>query len=149
LWDFRTGHLLEKFQGHTKSVYSVAFAPDGLSVVSGSLDRTVRVWDISPATLQALSTPSDDAPEIIVTTSCRHIFAGHSDFVLSVIYPGSTSSLGRVDPTGRTITDPDFDFNWVVSGSKDRNLIFWDAKLDSDPIPLMTLEGHKNSGIMI
>ena len=31
--------------GHSREVYSVAFSPDGKHIVSGSRDRTVKVWD--------------------------------------------------------------------------------------------------------
>lgn len=33
---------------HTDRIHSLAFSPDGQRMVSGSRDRTLRVWDVSP-----------------------------------------------------------------------------------------------------
>ena len=33
--------------GHRDSVYSIAFTPDGKGIVSGSLDNTLNLWDVS------------------------------------------------------------------------------------------------------
>lgn len=146
--------MLEKFEGHDKSVYSVAFSPDGKSLVSGSLDQTLKIWDLSPATLHILSVSPDHnvKPEVIVTRKFRHSFSGHQDYVLTVGYPGLTSSIGRVDPLGRPINDPNFNIDWVVSGGKDRHVIFWNgndgSKAGEDSYsPLLSMSGHKNSGI--
>ena len=37
--------LSKKTVAHSGSVYSVAFSPDGTKIVSGSADRTIKVWD--------------------------------------------------------------------------------------------------------
>jgi glucose repression regulatory protein TUP1 len=150
VWDLRTGHLLERFEGHEKSVYSVSFSPDGQSIVTGSLDQTIRIWNLSPETVKILANPPNHEikPEVIRTMASRQTFSGHGDYVLTVAYPGSQSSLGRVDPDGRPFQGPDLDIDWVLSGGKDRNVMVWNAKdvgSESSP-PLIAMLGHKNSG---
>ncbi|KAJ7830803.1 WD40 repeat-like protein [Mycena olivaceomarginata] len=56
------------FNGHTESVISVAFSPDGKRIVSGSPDWTVRIWDSESG--EPVAGP----------------FNGHSDMVTSVAF---------------------------------------------------------------
>ena len=39
----------EKQSAHSDWVYSVAFSPDGKTIVSGSRDETIKVWDAAAA----------------------------------------------------------------------------------------------------
>jgi WD40 repeat protein len=43
----RTGRLIRNFIGHLDSVTSVAFSPDGKQALSGSGDRTIKLWDLA------------------------------------------------------------------------------------------------------
>jgi WD40 repeat protein/uncharacterized caspase-like protein len=45
LWNAATGELVRKLEGHTDSVVSVTFSPDERHILSGSYDRTIRLWD--------------------------------------------------------------------------------------------------------
>ncbi|KAF9585935.1 general transcription repressor [Lunasporangiospora selenospora] len=117
VWDTVSGVLLERLEGHKDSVYSVAFAPDGKTLVSGSLDRTLKSWELN------LSRGQNGASRGSV---CKATFNGHKDFVLSV----------AVSPDGK----------WVVSGSKDRGVQFWDP---STTAVQFMLQGHKNSVISV
>ena len=46
LWSVQTGQLLDQLAGHEGPVSSLAFAPNGSALVSGSWDHTVRIWNI-------------------------------------------------------------------------------------------------------
>jgi WD40 repeat protein len=71
--------------GHTESVDSVAFSPDGTTVASGSFDGTVRLWEV--ATHRPIGTP----------------LAGHTNTVTSVAFSpdGTTLASGSLDDTVR------------------------------------------------
>ncbi|KAL1689826.1 WD40-repeat-containing domain protein [Schizophyllum commune] len=125
IWDVESGVLLERLRGHRDSVYSVAFTPDGKGLISGSLDKTLKYWDVSGlARGAARRAPGRGGDE--KNSLCTMNFTGHKDYVLSV----------AVSPDGQ----------WVVSGSKDRGVQFWDSRT---AVVQCMLQGHKNSVISI
>ncbi|KAJ6561263.1 WD40-repeat-containing domain protein [Mycena sp. CBHHK59/15] len=132
IWDVATGALLERLRGHRDSVYSVVFTPDGRGIVSGSLDRTLKYWDVSAVGKGGgggggvkRDKEGSEKAEKGGTGQCTVNFVGHKDYVLSV----AVSHDGQ----------------WVVSGSKDRGVQFWDRA----GVLQCMLQGHKNSVISI
>jgi glucose repression regulatory protein TUP1 len=118
VWDTEKGVLVERLEGHKDSVYSVAFSPTGYELLSGSLDKTIKLWELGAPRSGGMMHSA--APRAGV---CKTTFVGHKDFVLSV----------ALSPDGK----------WVVSGSKDRGVQFWNP---IDGQPQFMLQGHKNSG---
>ena len=59
LWDLQAGRQSHLLLGHTKTVQSVLFAPDGKILVSGADDFTLRFWDVSEGKeVRRVDTPS-------------------------------------------------------------------------------------------
>jgi periodic tryptophan protein 2 len=46
VWDAADGGLLARLDAHQKPVLTLAFAPNGKHLVSGSGDNTVRLWGV-------------------------------------------------------------------------------------------------------
>ncbi|KAH8103094.1 WD40 repeat-like protein [Cristinia sonorae] len=46
LWSVQTGKLLDVLTGHEGPISSLAFSPTGNQLVSGSWDKSVRVWNV-------------------------------------------------------------------------------------------------------
>ena len=46
IWNAMTGEVEAELKGHMNYVMSVAFSQDGSQVVSGSVDNTVRIWNV-------------------------------------------------------------------------------------------------------
>ena len=45
LWELSTGQTTRRFVGHTNDILSVSFSADNRQIVSGSRDRTIKLWN--------------------------------------------------------------------------------------------------------
>ena len=45
LWELSTGQTTRRFVGHTGDVLSVSFSADNRQIVSGSRDRSIKLWN--------------------------------------------------------------------------------------------------------
>jgi periodic tryptophan protein 2 len=111
IWSVQTGQLLDRLAGHEGPISSLAFAPNGGVLVSGSWDHGVRIWSIfnrtqtsEPLQLQA------DVLDIAFSPDSRQLAVSTLDGQLtfwSVSEAEQQSGVdGRRDVSGgRKITD--------------------------------------------
>jgi len=51
LWDLQGRQIGQVLRGHTDYIDAVAFSPSGQTLISGSLDKTVKVWNVQTGAL--------------------------------------------------------------------------------------------------
>lgn len=79
IWDSETGKLLhesDKETGHTKTITSLAKSADGSHFLTGSLDKSAKLWDIR--SLELIKTYKTERPVNAVTMSplLNHVVLG-------------------------------------------------------------------------
>ncbi len=65
------------FIGHTEHIWSLAFSPDGKRLVSGSSDKTARIWEVE--TSKEIATLPLDTPRTtnaLTISPCGNVIAG-------------------------------------------------------------------------
>jgi WD40 repeat protein len=55
LWDVTSGRRRSAWRGHVGTVGTLAFSPDGRTLVSGGADAAIRMWDVSQHELEAVA----------------------------------------------------------------------------------------------
>lgn len=83
IFDFTTGRLVKRLQGHEGPVYDLAFSPDGSRLVSAAGDARAFIWDVSAGVI-------------------THRLDGHDDSVNRAIFAGNAAVItGSLDGTVR------------------------------------------------
>ena len=79
---------LKTFRGHSHGVWAVAYAPDGQTIVSGGVDRYVRIWDIETGRLlRSLRGHTADIRALVFTPDGRTLASGSEDRTIRLWNP--------------------------------------------------------------
>ena len=111
---------LKELKGHTDSVHSVAFSSDGTRIVSGSEDKSVRVWDaLTGVELKELKGQTGSVNSVAFSSDGTRIVSGSRDHSVRV-WDVSTGILSDVDVRFSWRLA---DSNWIIS--QEQNPLVW------------------------
>ncbi len=139
--------LQRNLTGHSNSVTSVAISPDGRTLVSGSSDNTIKVWDLVTFREKAtLTGHSDWVLSVAISPDGRTLVSGSYDNTIKVwdlaTLRGKVTLRGFSDDVFSVAISPDG--RTFVTGSVDSTIKVWDLATRS-PRVKATLRGHSNS----
>ncbi|CEL59035.1 Vegetative incompatibility protein HET-E-1 OS=Podospora anserina GN=HET-E1 PE=4 SV=1 [Rhizoctonia solani AG-1 IB] len=101
--DAYTGNVaLGPLTGHQRDITSIDISPDGTRLISGSIDNSIRVWDVQPQPGSDLSTLihltweiNDDGWVVDSSDSSRLLVWVPHDLRASLMHPRSISLISR------------------------------------------------------
>jgi WD40 repeat protein len=143
IWDGMTGGTeIRTFSGHAGPVHSAALSPDGTKVLTGSEDKTARLWNA--ATEDGITTFTGHTSAVYSVAFSRDgtkVLTGSADYTAK-LWNASTGDLittfsGHAGPVYSAALSPDG--TKVLTGSSDCSAKLWDASTGAE---IRTFSGH-------
>lgn len=116
IWNAATGQCEHVLEGHTGYVHSVAFAPDGQTLVTGSHDRTAKIW-------------------CSATSQCKRTMAAHHSYVKAVAF----------SPDGQCVATGSGDCSAMIWDAASGTAKSWIANYGDHSYKVYSLQGHMSS----
>jgi hypothetical protein len=119
-----------RLKGHSDEVSSVAFSWDGKRVVSGSVDKTVRIWNLETEVEEKrLKGHSNPVCSVAISLDGRRVVSGSSDDTLRIWNAITGKEEQKLKGHSASVSTVAFssDGRRVVSGSRDNMICIWNV----------------------
>lgn len=136
--------LVNTFTGHSSFVNYLAISPDGQTLVSGSADKTIKVWNLATGQeIRTLKGHSSFVNYLVISPDGQTLVSGSADKTIKVWNLVSGRELrtlqGHSSSVNSLALSPDGQV--LVSGSADKTIKVWNLASGRQ---LHTLKGHSN-----
>jgi eukaryotic-like serine/threonine-protein kinase len=145
LWEVSTGKLRAQYP---QSVWSVALGTDGRTLVSGSEDRQVRIWDLQQGQFRSLSGHEGSVYAVAISPDQRFVISGSGDRTVKVWDRRAGTVLntftGHRDAVRCLALSADG--RLLASGSWDQTIKLWNLQTNT---LIHTLQGHSDRVVAV
>ncbi|KAJ3117479.1 hypothetical protein HK098_006245 [Nowakowskiella sp. JEL0407] len=132
------GHLwpacLATLEGHSQAIASTAISKDGKWIVSGSYDKTIKIWSMESVVISADgkwivsgSGHSSHVSSVAISTDGKWIVSGSGDKTIKIWLMESGEEIrtltGHLHFVSSVVISTDG--KWIVSGSGDKTIKIW------------------------
>src|SRR5690606_11500858 len=93
VWDMNTGETAHRLGAHVAAVRSIAFSPDGNSLISGSDDNSVILWNLAEGTFVRRHSGHRDTVRIVAFSPDGSQFASGSNDISIIVWNTETGSI--------------------------------------------------------
>ncbi|RKU28056.1 hypothetical protein C6497_10000 [Candidatus Poribacteria bacterium] len=145
LWDTETGRQVKTLKGHTSYVESIAFSPDGHTLVSGSQKGNIRFWHVKTGKHEkTLDLHNESITSITFSQNGQILAYGSHNGTVSLLdvntYENIKTFTGHIDEVQTLTFSPDG--QTLASISIDGTLRLWNVPTGQQK---MGLTGYKET----
>jgi WD40 repeat protein len=127
LWDVGSRRELANLQGHTNTLWQVAFSPDGNYLATASQDQTARLWDTRGRSQQDVLQVSTESVNCLAFSPDSKLLAAGAGKRVKLCDVGTAKMVGTPLLQAATVIGVGFlpDGRTLISGGGDGKLRLW------------------------